>query len=103
MKIIDLRLDHYGIYRKASWKPSQNSLNVIMGENESGKTTMLRFIRDMIFGYGRGKWQGKTGSIEFVRSDGQEYKVIRDEKERWFENSDHVKFEEELPALWWLA
>lgn len=101
MKIIDLRLDHYGIYRKASWKPSQNSLNVIMGENESGKTTMLRFIRDMIFGYGRGKWQGKTGSITFVRSDGQEYKVIRDEKECWFENSDHVKFEEELPALWW--
>ena len=55
MKIIDLRLDHYGIYRKASWKPSQNSLNVIMGENESGKTTMLRFIRDMIFGYGRAR------------------------------------------------
>ena len=40
MKIIDLRLDHYGIYRKASWKPSQNSLNVIMGENESGQEVL---------------------------------------------------------------
>ena len=50
MKITDLQLQQYGIYHDASWQPSQTSLNIVMGENESGKTTMLRFIRDMLFG-----------------------------------------------------
>lgn len=101
MKITDLQLQHYGIYHDASWQPSQTSLNIVMGENESGKTTMLRFIRDMLFGYGRGKWQGRKGNMGFVRSDGQFYRVFRNEKEQWFENANHVKFTEDLPAAWW--
>ncbi len=101
MKITDLQLEQYGIYHGASWQPSGTALNVVMGENESGKTTMLRFIRDMLFGYGRGKWQGRKGNMAFRRSDGQEYRVFCEEKERWFENSEHVKLEGELPALWW--
>lgn len=101
MKITDLQLQHYGIYHDASWQPSQTSLNIVMGENESGKTTMLRFIRDMLFGYGRGKWQGRKGNMGFVRSDGQFYRVFRNEKEQWFENANHVKFTEDLPAACW--
>ncbi len=101
MKITDLQLEQYGIYHGASWQPSGTALNVVMGENESGKTTMLRFIRDMLFGYGRGKWQGRKGNMAFRRSDGQEYRVFCEEKERWFENSEHVKLEGELPSLWW--
>lgn len=101
MKITDLQLQQYGIYRNASWQPSQTSLNIVMGENESGKTTMLRFIRDMLFGYGRGKWQGRKGNMGFVRSDGQFYRVYRNEKDQWFENANHVKFTEDLPAAWW--
>lgn len=101
MKITDLQLQQYGIYHDASWQPSQTSLNIVMGENESGKTTMLRFIRDMLFGYGRGKWQGRKGNMGFVRSDGQFYRVFRNEKEQWFENANHVKFTEDLPASWW--
>ncbi len=101
MKITDLQLEQYGIYHGASWQPSGSALNVVMGENESGKTTMLRFIRDMLFGYGRGKWQGRKGNMAFCRSDGQTYRVFREEKERWFENENHEKLDEELPALWW--
>ena len=101
MKITDLQLQQYGIYHDASWQPSQTSLNIVMGENESGKTTMLRFIRDMLFGYGRGKWQGRKGNMGFVRSDGQFYRVFRNEKEQWVENANHVKFTEDLPAAWW--
>lgn len=101
MKITDLQLQQYGIYHDASWQPSQTSLNIVMGENESGKTTMLRFIRDMLFGYGRGKWQGRKGNMGFVRSDDQFYRVFRNEKEQWFENANHVKFTEDLPAAWW--
>ena len=55
MKITDLELEQYGIYQNESWKPAAGCLNVIMGENESGKTTLLRFIRDMMFGYEAGE------------------------------------------------
>ena len=101
MKITDLQLEQYGIYHNASWQPSQTSLNVVMGENESGKTTMLRFIRDMLFGYGRGKWQGRRGNMGFLRSDGKFYRVHRNEREKWFEDENHVKFVEEFPEIWW--
>lgn len=70
MKITDLELEQYGIYQNESWKPAAGCLNIIMGENESGKTTLLRFIRDMMFGYERGKWQGKKEIWDFsVRMD----------------------------------
>ncbi len=33
MKITDLQLENYGIYRNESWAPCTNKLNVVMGEN----------------------------------------------------------------------
>ena len=61
MKITDLQLEDYGIYKNESVQPSQDQLIVVMGENESGKTTLLNFIRDMLFGFKRGKIQGVPG------------------------------------------
>lgn len=101
MKITDLQLENYGIYRNESWNPCTNKLNVVMGENESGKTTLLRFIRDMMFGFERGNWRGKRGSMAFTRTDGSEYRVFRNEKVKWFVDSRMERFDEELPALWW--
>ena len=82
MKITDLELEQYGIYQNDSWKLAAGCLNVIMGENESGKTTLLRFIRDMMFGYERGKWQGKKGNMGFLRADGSAYRIYRDGKNK---------------------
>lgn len=101
MKITDLQLEEYGIYRNESWKPASGCLNVIMGENESGKTTLLRFIRDMMFGYERGKWQGKKGNIGLVRADGSVYRIYRDGKNKWAINDKGEKITEELSSLWW--
>mgnify|MGYP000098912077 CR=1 FL=1 len=53
MKITDLQLSEYGIYRGASWQPSTSSLNVVMGENESGKTTMLGVAIEVAARHGR--------------------------------------------------
>ena len=63
MKIKELQLERYGIYQEETWRPSLSELNVVMGENESGKTTMLSFIRQMLFGYERGRWQGNFGNM----------------------------------------
>ena len=68
MKITDLQLQQYGIYQDVSWRPVQGQLVVVMGENESGKTTLLNFIRDMLFGYRRGMWRGRRGNLGFLRA-----------------------------------
>ncbi len=101
MRITDLQLEQYGIYHNESWSPAASRLNVVMGENESGKTTLLRFIRDMMFGFERGKWQGKKGNMAFVRADGTEYRVFRHDKAKWFVDGHGDRYEEELSALWW--
>lgn len=101
MKITDLQLEQYGIYQNESWKPAAGCLNVIMGENESGKTTLLRFIRDMMFGYERGRWQNKKGNMGFLRADGSAYRIYRDEKNKWIGNDQGEKFNDELSSLWW--
>lgn len=101
MKITDLELEDYGIYRDVSWRPAQDRLIVVMGENESGKTTLLNFIRDMLFGYRRGMWRGRMGNLGFRRADGEDWRVYRYEKDSWFEDAKQEKYNEELPALWW--
>lgn len=101
MKITDLQMEHYGIYRDESWQPSQDQLTVVMGENESGKTTLLNFIRDMLFGYRRGEWRDRKGNMSFIRDNGDAYRVYRDNKESWFTNKSGETFREELGSLWW--
>lgn len=101
MKITDLQLEQYGIYRNESFRPAGDRLTVVMGENESGKTTLLNFIRDMIFGYKRGAWQGRMGNMGFIRDNGDTYRVYRHEKDSKFEDGKGEVFKEELPALWW--
>lgn len=101
MKITDLELEQYGIYRGESFQPADGRLIVVMGENESGKTTLLNFIRDMLFGYRRGAWQDRMGNMGFVRDNGDAYRVYRHQKDSWFEDSKGETYKEELPILWW--
>lgn len=101
MKITDMQLLRYGIYRKISWQPATDRLIVVMGENESGKTTMLRFIRDMLFGYPRGEWRGREGNMGLCRETGEAYRVHRMEKESRYEDAAGHEIREDLGATWW--
>lgn len=101
MKITDLQLQQYGIYQDVSWKPAQDQLVVVMGENESGKTTLLNFIRDMLFGFRRGMWHGRRGNMGFLRDNGEAWRVFRDEKTSWFEDGRGETYAEDLTAVWW--
>ncbi len=101
MKIKDLELVRYGIYHNMSWHPATDRLVVVMGENESGKTTMLRFIRDMLFGYPRGEWRGREGNMGFSRANGEEWRVYRVEKESRLETATGEVSHEEMSSAWW--
>ena len=56
MKIIQMELADFGIYHGVKWNPPESGLIVMHGRNESGKTTLMKYVRSMFFGYLRGDW-----------------------------------------------
>ena len=47
MKIIQMNLDDFGIYHNVEWNPPERGLIVMHGQNESGKTTLMKYVRSM--------------------------------------------------------
>ena len=100
MKITEMHLDDFGIYHNVSWNPPEHGLIVMHGRNESGKTTLMKYVRSMFFGYLRGDWKGYFGSMGIRREDGKEYRIVRNEKE-YFLSDGQEKVQEEPANLWW--
>lgn len=53
MKIENLHVDGFGIWHDRSWGPLSRGLNVFYGPNETGKSTLMAFIRSLFFGLDR--------------------------------------------------
>lgn len=100
MKIIQMELADFGIYHGVKWNPPESGLIVMHGRNESGKTTLMKYVRSMFFGYLRGDWHGYFGSMDILREDGKEYRIVRNEKEYTLSNGDE-NLQEEPADLWW--
>ena len=100
MKIIQMNLDDFGIYHNVMWNPPERGLIVMHGRNESGKTTLMKYVRSMFFGYLRGEWKGYFGHMDIRRENGREYRIYRNEKESYITDGDMV-IHEEPAALWW--
>lgn len=100
MKIIQMNLDDFGIYHDISWNPPDKGLIVMHGHNESGKTTLMKYVRAMFFGYPRGEWRGHFGHMDIRRETGKEYRIFRNEKESYIEDGDTI-IHDEPSALWW--
>ena len=96
MKLIDLQINDYGKFSNKNITFS-NSLNIVKGNNESGKSTTLNFIVDMLYGissdrrkqgltnYDKYKpWQRESfsGKIVYSLDDGKKYSVFRDFNKR---------------------
>lgn len=54
MELLELVVKNFGKISDRSWK-FYEGLNIIYGENESGKTTLHTFIKSMLFGMERGR------------------------------------------------
>lgn len=66
MYIERLHIDAFGVFQNQDMPALSPGLNVIIGHNEAGKSTCLRFFQSMMFGYKRGNrsldaGQGKDG------------------------------------------
>jgi uncharacterized protein YhaN len=53
MKIESLHIDGFGIWNDRTWAPLAPGLNVFFGPNETGKSTLMAFIRSILFGLDR--------------------------------------------------
>lgn len=51
MKITDIQIDQFGVWQDLSLRLTDPGLSVFYGPNEAGKSTMMRFIRAMLYGF----------------------------------------------------
>src|SRR5215468_9460666 len=51
MRIESIHIDGFGVWNDKSFGPLGPGLNVFYGPNETGKSTLMAFIRAMFFGF----------------------------------------------------
>ena len=53
MKITDIFIDGFDPWNDCGWSELSPRLNVFHGPNETGKTTLMSFVRSVLFGFER--------------------------------------------------
>ena len=51
MKITDVQIDGFGVWSDLKLNHMSESMSVLYGPNEAGKTTLLHFLRSVLYGY----------------------------------------------------
>lgn len=91
MRIESLHIEGFGHFAGQSFGPFRQPLTVVLGDNEAGKSTLLAFIRTILFGFparGRASFYpplngGRHGGrITLTSDDGLSYTVERFEDSR---------------------
>lgn len=105
MKINKLQINAFGNLENKEIELSEN-INVIYGKNEAGKSTLLKFIVDSLYGISKNKrgkefsdydrykpWKTEefSGKISYTLDNGKKYEVFRD-----FNKKNPKIYDEEL-------
>ena len=87
MKIRDIRIDGFGQFADKQFGPLDRPMTVFYGPNEAGKSTLLEFVRRVLFGFPRRSGKVNTypamaggsygGHIIVQAADGRPYNVRR--------------------------
>ena len=96
MQIKNIKINNYGKIKNKEILFSDN-INVIYGENESGKSTLLHFILNSLYGISKNKkgkeysdferykpWSGDdfSGKITYELDNNKKYEIFRDFKKK---------------------
>ena len=96
MKIKELKINGFGKLEDKEIK-FDNCINVVYGENEAGKSTLLKFITGMFYGLSKNKngqsnpdiekfepWNNKefSGKIKYTLDNQEEFEVYREFKKK---------------------
>lgn len=87
MRIVEIAIQGFGVFRDLSIRGLGPGVTVFEGQNEAGKTTLMAFIRAVLFGFesrksGQNRYEptggGRHGgALVLVSPDGQRYRVER--------------------------
>lgn len=100
MRIKEIYIKEFGPYRDWSFIPSEDSVQMIYGPNESGKTSLLEALRFLLFGK-KSKTYGYGIGHLLVEHGGTEYHIGRNEKKLDFYPIGGEPIKEEPADLWW--
>ncbi|MEO2023890.1 MAG: AAA family ATPase, partial [Pirellulaceae bacterium] len=114
MKITDLHVNAFGVCRELEFKNLAQDVTVIYGPNEAGKTTLMEFMRGVLYGYGAdrtrylgvhrdGNHGGWLKISDGERESGQVIRVAeRNAAGRWNEELRIDETDLDLPGATWL-
>ncbi len=92
MKIKNIKINSYGTLKQKEIN-LKNNINIIYGENESGKSTLLNYIKNMFYGISKNKngkeisdyekytpWVGEefSGRLGYELDDNRYFEIYRD-------------------------
>ena len=87
MRIRELYIDGFGQFAGRQFGPLERPVTVFFGPNEAGKSTLLEFIRRMMYGYPDGRSRANQypplmggnhgGRIAVEEGDGRRYDIRR--------------------------
>lgn len=108
MIIRNLKINGYGNLKNKEIE-LKDGINIIYGENESGKSTILKFILNMLYGTSKNKkgrdisdfekfkpWEGEefSGKLKYQLDDGKTYEVYRE-----FNKKNPIIYNEEMEDI----
>ena len=89
MRLLQIQLDGFGQFNRGltvNFDPTQ--INLVMGRNEAGKSTLLNAIAGILFGFRDlnvmrryepwGEHSAYSGELEFLAEDGRRIRIARD-------------------------
>ncbi len=85
MKVRDIQIDGFGVWSGLSVDSLPEGMTVFYGPNEAGKTTLMQFLRTMLYGFTADRRQrylppvfgGKPGGAMRVTGPGGGYEIAR--------------------------
>ena len=85
MKIHNIHLNGFGVWNDKTWGPLSPGLNVFHGPNETGKSTLMAFVRSIFFGFERRgtprRYEPLTGGVHGgwldIEGNGRQVRVER--------------------------
>jgi uncharacterized protein YhaN len=84
MRITELDIEGYGVWSGLRVEKLSDGMNVLYGPNEAGKTTLLQFVRTMLYGFSPGRRRylppvhgGRPGGVLHLTSPHGRFEIGR--------------------------
>lgn len=108
MKIKNIKINNYGTLKQREIN-LENNINIIYGKNESGKSTLLNYLKNIFYGISKNKngkeisdyekylpWVGEefSGKIKYQLNNGNTFEIFRD-----FNKKNPIVFNQDLKDI----